>query len=314
MILDRVVVRAAERVSPSVMRFELGGDGLADFGVDGPVLDQRIKLIFPNAAGELPSFEAGESWWTAWQQLPEAERGSIRTYTIRDVLGSGTDTRLVVDIVVHEPAPGERPDGPGNAWALGARVGDELITICPRRGHPFGGIEWDPDGADRLLIVGDETAAPAIRGILRDLPAHARGAVFLETATAADAYDDMVAPAGVSVTWLPREGGRRGAELQPAVLDHLTGAGTPGPLAGDRDVEAVEVDPNLWETPAYSSSGEETGPATATTAGGFPGLYAWIAGESRVVTGLRRALVGLGVDRRQVAFMGYWRDGVAMRS
>ncbi|MEQ6902816.1 siderophore-interacting protein [Nocardioides sp. YIM 152588] len=311
MILDRVVVRAAERVSPSVMRFELGGDRLADFGVDGPVLDQRIKLIFPNADGLLPSFAAAdESWWTTWQRMPEAERGSIRTYTIRDVVGSGTDTRLVVDIVVHEPAPGEVPDGAGNAWALGARVGDELITICPRRGHAFGGIEWAPDGADRLLIVGDETAAPAIRGILRDLPAHARGAVFLETVTAADAYDDIVAPAGVSVTWLPRDGGGRGARLQPAVLDHLTGAGASGPLTVDAD----EVDPDLWETPVYSSSGEATGPATDTAVGAFPGLYAWIAGESRVVTGLRRALVGLGVDRRQVAFMGYWRDGVAMRS
>ncbi len=33
------------------------------------------------------------------------------------------------------------------------------------------------------------------------------------------------------------------------------------------------------------------------------------------VTALCRALVrDLGLDRRQVAFMGYWRRGVAMRS
>ena len=45
------------------------------------------------------------------------------------------------------------------------------------------------------------------------------------------------------------------------------------------------------------------------------GLYAWIAGEAGVVTSLRRLLVGeLEMDRRQVAFMGYWRRGVAMRS
>jgi NADPH-dependent ferric siderophore reductase len=44
------------------------------------------------------------------------------------------------------------------------------------------------------------------------------------------------------------------------------------------------------------------------------GLYAWIAGESKVVTGLRRALVSdLGLNRSQVAFMGYWRRGVPMR-
>ena len=43
--------------------------------------------------------------------------------------------------------------------------------------------------------------------------------------------------------------------------------------------------------------------------------YAWIAGESKVVTGLRRHLVKeLHIDRSQVAFMGYWRRGVAMKS
>jgi NADPH-dependent ferric siderophore reductase len=34
-----------------------------------------------------------------------------------------------------------------------------------------------------------------------------------------------------------------------------------------------------------------------------------------MVRALRRALVGeLGLARAQVAFMGYWREGVAMRS
>lgn len=40
----------------------------------------------------------------------------------------------------------------------------------------------------------------------------------------------------------------------------------------------------------------------------------WVAGESGVVTTLRRHLVrDLGINRSQVAFMGYWRLGVAMR-
>ncbi|TYL49795.1 siderophore-interacting protein [Nocardioides sp. BGMRC 2183] len=315
MILDRVAVRSVERVSPSVIRFELGGDRLAEFGVDGPILDQRIKLIFPNAAGTLPSFDGmDDSWWTTWQQIPEDERGSIRTYTIRDAVGDGADTRLVVDIVVHEPAPGEEPSGAGNAWALGASVDDELIVLCPRKGHLFGGIEWAPGEAERLLIVGDETAAPAIRGILRDLPADARGAVFLETVTPADRYDDMPAPEGVSVTWLPRAGGHRGAELAPTVLAHLAQDRAEAALP---EVSDDEIDPDLWETPIYSSSGEEVAAATTapTDEGPFAGLYAWIAGESKVVTGLRRTLVkDLGLDRSQVAFMGYWREGVAMRS
>lgn len=65
--------------------------------------------------------------------------------------------------------------------------------------------------------------------------------------------------------------------------------------------------------------GDETAvPAICTVLEQLPGVegtYAWIAGESSVVTGLRRHPVNeLGFDRRQVAFRGYWRRGVAMKS
>lgn len=316
LILSEVEVVRAERVTPSFVRVELGGAALAEFGTPGPVLDQRFKIIFPNAAGDLPSFaDADESWWTTWMEIPEAERGSMRTYTVRDVLGEGTDTRLVVDIVVHESegGHGDPLDGAGNAWALQARAGQRLVVMAPRRGHEFGGIEWSPGDASRLLLVGDETAVPAIRGVLRDLPADATGAAFLEVPVDGDVLDDVVAPAGVSVTWLPRNGGPRGEELHAAVLAHLTGSAPAEAI----EVTDEEIDPDLWETPVYSSSGEQVADATAVPTDGTPfaGLYAWIAGESKVVTGLRRKLVNdLGLDRSQVAFMGYWRQGVSMRS
>ncbi|GAA1510325.1 siderophore-interacting protein [Nocardioides humi] len=316
LILTEVEVVRAERVSPSFVRVELGGAELAELGPDGPVYDQRIKLIFPNAAGSLPSFAAAdESWWTTWMEIPEDERGSMRTYTIRDVVGEGADTRLVVDIVVHESEDGEHGDpldGAGNRWALQAQSGQRLITLAPRRGHDFGGIEWAPGEASRLLIVGDETAVPAIRGVLRDLPADASGAAFVEVPVDAD-VQDVTAPAGVTVTWLPRNGAARGEDLHAAVLAHLTGDTPTEALAVAED----EVDPDLWETPVYSSSGEQVAEATTVPTDDSPyaGLYAWIAGESKVVTGLRRKLVNdLGLDRGQVAFMGYWREGVAMRS
>jgi NADPH-dependent ferric siderophore reductase len=240
-------------------------------------------------------------------------RGSIRTYTFRDAVGSGVDTRLIVDVVVHEPPAGEPVDGAGNAWALQAKAGDELVILCPRRGHPFGGIEWAPGDATRLLLVGDETAAPAIRGILRDLPRDACGAAFIETVADADIYDDVAAPAGVEVHWLPRNGGRRGGALQPAVLRWLKAEEIDGTPAVSDD----EIDPNLWETPIHSSSGQEisVAPAGPLAATPYPDLYAWIAGESKLVTGLRRTLVtALAIPRPQVAFMGYWREGVPMRS
>lgn len=312
MILDEVEVRSAERVSPSYVRIELGGACLAEFGVAGKLYDQRIKLVFPNAAGNLPSFAGmDDSWWATWLQIPEDERGSMRTYTVRDVLGSGDETRLVVDIVVHE-AEHDDDAGQGNAWAQRAKAGDRLVLMAPRRGHEYGGIEWAPGTASRLLVVGDETAVPAIRGVLRDLPADAEGAAFLEVPTADDIQHDVTKPEGVELTWLPREGAARGAGLHAAAVAHLTGDASAAPAVSDE-----EIDPDLWETPVYSSSGEEVAEATVVPDAGTPyaGLYAWIAGESKIVTGLRRHLVNeLGVDRKQVAFMGYWREGVAMRS
>ena len=65
---------------------------------ESPLYDLRIKLVFPNDAGELPSFAgADESWWDTWLELPAAERGAMRTYTVRGLRGEGADTRLLVD-------------------------------------------------------------------------------------------------------------------------------------------------------------------------------------------------------------------------
>ena len=55
---------------------------------------------------------------------------------------------------------------------------------------------------------------------------------------------------------------------------------------------------------------------SVSTSSGVPdataGCYAWLAGEAGVVKRLRRHLVtDLGVPRNEVAFMGYWRVGVA---
>lgn len=309
MILDEVEVVAVERLSPSFVRVELGGASLADFGVEGPLYDQRVKLVFPNARGELASFAgADESWFGTWQAIPAEERGHMRTYTVRAVRGSGVDTRLVVDFVLHLA---EGATGPGSLWAASAQVGDRLVLMAPRRGQAFGGIEFAPGGASSVLLVADETGVPAVSSILDDLPDGTLGTAFLEVPLSGD-VTEVRCPEGMSVVWLPRDGAPLGERLHQAVLDHL-GVPVDGPVEIPAD-----ADPDLWETPTYSSSGDPvaTGVETADVpCSPYDGLYAWIAGESGVVTGLRRHLVKeLGMDRRQVAFMGYWRRGVAMRS
>ncbi len=79
---------------------------------------------------------------------------------------------------------------------------------------------------------------------------------------------------------------------------------------------ASDLDIDVWETPRYSSAGEDLEAQLQTRSLGhdLEDTYAWIAGESWMVKALRRSLVSeLGLERGQVAFMGYWREGVAMK-
>jgi NADPH-dependent ferric siderophore reductase len=123
------------------------------------------------------------------------------------------------------------------------------------------------------------------------------GHALLEVPESADRLE-LSTPAGFTVTWLPRDGAEHGAALVPAVREvaqRLLGD-CRAPVA--TDLEDVDIDQDiLWEVPEES-------------AGAPDGFYAWLAGEAAVIKTLRRHLVSeCGVDRRAVAFMGYWRLG-----
>ena len=89
------------------------------------------------------------------------------------------------------------------------------------------------------------------------------------------------------------------------------GAGSSGPTDSDRELEDVNIDEEiLWDVPAALTQAAQ-GSSTATEKDARP-FYAWIAGEAGPVKRLRRYLVQeVGVDRKQIAFMGYWRQGRA---
>ncbi|WP_300265560.1 siderophore-interacting protein [Microbacterium sp.] len=302
-VLARAEVRAVERVSPSFVRITLGGAELDDFGTPGDVFDARIKLVFPPASGVLPSIDRDtDDWWAAYLAIPEDERGSMRTYSIRELFVSDAGTEVVIDFVLHL-APGLT--GPASLWASRAAIGDELLLVGPRRGREGrSGIEYAPAEASSVVLVGDETAAPAIARILEDAPRETRGIAFIEVPEASDQLA-IDAPENVEVHWLPRGDALHGLRVIPTVLDYLGDTGHDEITVQDADGEDL-----VWETPVYSGLGEEV----TASSGANDDRYFWIAGESGVVTTLRRHLVkDLGVDRSQVAFMGYWRRGVAMR-
>ncbi|MBM7369039.1 siderophore-interacting protein [Gordonia hydrophobica] len=303
----RARVDAVHRLSPNFVRITLGGDALTDFGNPGATFDQRVKLIFPPASGVLPTITAGADWHRSWLAIPESERGWMRTYSVRDLrIADDGATSVDVDFVLHL-VPGQT--GPASTWAAAADVGDELLMVGPRRGRlDGGGVEFAPGSVGQVLLAGDETAAPAIARILADAPDGLRGVAYIEIPTADDAQP-IDSPEGVAVHWLPRDGVRHGERLRPAVLSHLGTTAGDGDGEGAGDVDAPG-DALVWETPTFSRLGEALDGAVAPA----DEFYYWIAGESRVVTTLRRRLVkDLGIPRAQVAFMGYWREGVAMK-
>ena len=210
--------------------------------------------------------------------------------------------------------------------AESAEVGHRLHIIGPSRASetPCAGIEFAPGDAHQILLAGDETAVPAIASILDSLKdSRARGKAVLEVPSAEDIID-MTAPAGFEIEWLPRGEAEFGQLLEPAVREAVrsetripaeVGAGSAG-SAGTTDGPARELDDVnideeiLWDVPAALTEAAQ-GSSSATEKDERP-FYAWIAGEAGPVKRLRRYLVQeVGVDRKQIAFMGYWRQGKA---
>ncbi|MEV1129789.1 siderophore-interacting protein [Agromyces sp. NPDC049794] len=299
----RVRVSRVEHLTPHFTSITFTGDELDTFGTAG--FDQRVKVVLPLPEVGFAAFPDGEDWYAAWRELPPQLRNPFRTYTVRAVRPDACEVDLV--FVAHGDA------GPASAWAASAAPGDEIMLIGPDEfsaGRTVG-IDWRPGDVETLVLAGDETAAPAIASILESLSHDARGIAMIEVPSAGDRLD-IVAPDGVEVRWLPRDttGCSHGALLVPAVRDwvvrHLAGRGlartTDAAERADAELAPAERaeadDAPLWDVPEGQSLDGD--------------CYAWLAGEASAITTLRRFLVReAGLDRRQVAFMGYWRMGRA---
>lgn len=155
---------------------------------------------------------------------------------------------------------------------LAARPGDPLVITGPdvRMGWTGYGIHWTPGEASRFLLVGDETAFPALRNIVDSLPEEAQPHVIVG---AADPADDLVTRSIADRALVTR-------------VEHR---------AGD---DALSTAVRSWAA--------EHGAAAAAD----PGYGVWLAGESGVVTGIRRFLTAeVGMPKERISFLGYWRHG-----
>ncbi|GGA65766.1 hypothetical protein GCM10011490_15540 [Pseudoclavibacter endophyticus] len=330
-------------LSPHFVRITLRGDALDAFGTDG--FDQRIKLVLPLGDGTITDvgftdeqvIEEG-SWYARWRELPDVKRNPIRTYTVRAVRPDARE--IDIDVVRHPALPGTEL-GPAARWAAGARPGDRLVVIGPdaTSAHSHVGIDWHPGSARRLLIVADETAVPAALAILERLPEDAQVDALLEVPDRADILP-VRTRADALVTWLDRGSEASGPSPQGAVR-RGTGIGAKPvgnvPAAPAKPAAALAVAParpgellvpalERWTAAhpeAYSAAiaapvqlddididTERIWDSPETPA--HTPFYAWLAGEQAAIKRMRRHLVtDTGIDRGSVAFMGYWRYGVA---
>jgi NADPH-dependent ferric siderophore reductase len=300
MLCFDVEVVAVRRLSPAFVRVTFGGACLEDLdggGALGP-RDQRVKLIFPLPGGRVRTPELlTAGWYPRWLALDPAERGEMRTYTVRRTRLEGPRPEVDVDFVLHTPS------GPAGSWAAAARPGDRLSLLGPRRGRAedYLGIEWSPPAPENgpVLLAGDETAVPAVASILETLPSSYVATAVLEVPHAED-FAELSSAAMVSTTWLARGSRPRGQLLGQAVREAVAPYASGLRQEGRETVPDVDVEETiLWETPVDGR------------VAGTP--YVWVAAEAAVVRDIRRHLVtDVGLPRANVAFMGYWREGRAL--
>jgi NADPH-dependent ferric siderophore reductase len=188
---------ARRALTPRMLRVTLRSE---QFGEGWPIEQpgEIITLLFLPPGQEVVLPRVG---WT----FPEGAREQEwRNYTVRchDVAACEID----VDVVLHEPR------GPACTWAAASPIGADVGFAGPR-------VDYAPrDGAEWLLLCGDETALPAIAAILERRSAAERVLAVVEVPDAAEEHD-LALPDGGELRWVHR--GRAPAATTTHLADAL---------------------------------------------------------------------------------------------
>jgi NADPH-dependent ferric siderophore reductase len=180
------------------MRIVFGGPELDDF--DSPAPDDHVKLIFPDANGELVVPESTD----AGLKVPEGyERPEMRNYTPRyfDTLSQ----TVTIDFVLHG-------HGVASTWAAQAVPGQWIAAGGPKSSRVV------TDDFDWYLLVGDETALPAIARRIEQTRSDASVTALIEVPSASDCLS-FGYRCSLDLQWLIRDDPDRvpGSLLEPAL-------------------------------------------------------------------------------------------------
>jgi NADPH-dependent ferric siderophore reductase len=192
----RLTVARVERLPPQTVRVVLKGSELEGFTSLG--FDDHVKIFFPTPADGVT-----------------ADAGDISAAVMRDFTPRRYDAaagELWVDFFLHE-------GGPAASWAAQATVGQTLDV-----GGPKGSAIIAPDGIGGHVLVGDETALPAIGRRLDELSPDSRTLVVVETDVHADRPVLPSRPA-LEVIWVARDQAADSPARQ--LIDTLRGVSLP---------------------------------------------------------------------------------------
>jgi NADPH-dependent ferric siderophore reductase len=182
-------VISSEQLAPHMIRLVLGGVGFDTF-TPGDYTDSYVKIAIVDPDVDIVALPHPLTL-DSFNELPEAKRPTVRTYTVRTV--DDALRQIAIDFVVH----GEQ--GVAGPWAAAAQPGQPVYLM-----GPSGAYAPDP-AADWHLLAGDEAGLPAISAALEALPPNAIGKAFIEVSGPDDEVP-LKSPSGVEVHWIYRGG------------------------------------------------------------------------------------------------------------
>lgn len=165
----RLTVKRVTRIASKMVRVVFYGEDLRDF--KSLSFDDHVKLFFPPAGAD---------------GAPQMRDFTPRSFDIEAC-------ELTIDFFLHQA-------GPAVSWAAQAEVGQTLEIAGPR-----GSTVICPEGIDSYVLIGDETALPAIGRRLEDLPYNTPVLVVIEHDGASE-WPSFVSQADLRVIWVARDG------------------------------------------------------------------------------------------------------------
>ncbi len=277
-----VEVVGSARLTPRMTRVTLGGEPLAGLRVDAPAAS--VRLLLPAEGAE----RVPELTWNGNEFLcDDGSRPTIRTFTPR---------RMDVEALELELWVVDHGAGAASAWAAGASVGDRAAVAGTGRGYVV------DETAERLVLVGDETAIPAMSQLVEWMPAGIMAEVHVEVADAS-ARHDLTAGAETA-------GGAETAAGAGAEAGAEAGAGAE--TAGGAETAAGAGVRFSWHVLDDAAAPGAAMLAAVRAVEIDAATRWWVAGEAAAVQRIRGHLFDeRGVLRSHATVRGYWKRGRA---